>query len=222
MCEEIIPLTRARKEKTRDLHEVVEHHPFQQELLKGSLPRERYVAFLGEMHAIHTTLDAALATHGETSKVLRRVLANYSSQKPFLEDDLAFFGQEAASLIERTKLAGMKPAAEGFSQRLMRTLSENPIGLLGFLYVLEGSRNGGRVIARCVRNAYPLSDGRGTAFLDPYGENQRERWQRFKGSLDNLVLSETDRAGVVEGARVAFLGMNELSHALTNHRHKTL
>jgi heme oxygenase len=214
MCEEIIPLTRDLYAKTRDLHEVVEHHPFQQALLKGNLPQERYVAFLGEMYAIHTTLDAALGTHGETTEVLRRVLADYRSQKPFLKADLAFFGQKPGSLIERTKPAGMKPATEGFTQRLERTSDANPISLVGFLYVLEGSRNGGRVIARSVRNAYRLSDGQGTAFLDPYGENQRERWQRFKGSLDNLVLSETDRAAVVEGAREAFLGMNELSDAL--------
>ena len=76
-----------------------------------------------------------------------------------------------------------------------RLASEQPMALLGILYVLEGSTNGSKFIARKVRPAYELpATGEGSAYLDPYGDVQPARWQEFKAAMDALNLPAADVA----------------------------
>lgn len=74
---------------------------------------------------------------------------------------------------------------------------------LGWLYVLEGSSLGGKVIHRGLR-ARGL-DVRGLGFLDPYGEAAGERWRGFIDAAVRAVdAGRADEAEVIEGAQAAF------------------
>lgn len=73
---------------------------------------------------------------------------------------------------------------------------------LGWLYVLEGSTLGGRVIRKQVAASDGGMDGLG--FLDPYGARQGERWKSFLAVLEREARSEGDVETVVAGARNAF------------------
>jgi len=87
---------------------------------------------------------------------------------------------------------------------------EEPLSLLGQLYVLEGSTNGAKVLARVLSRAW-RTDGAGLSSLDPYGDEQPERWSAFKLEMDALGLDEQAQAGLVEAARETFLAIADIS-----------
>jgi heme oxygenase len=84
------------------------------------------------------------------------------------------------------------------------------VALLGPLYVLEGSTNGSRVLARVLSRAWG-SDGAGLAYLDPYGDGQPTSWKAFKQEVDDLGLDDASQSAVVEAARVTFQAISDIS-----------
>ncbi len=49
----------------------------------------------------------------------------------------------------------------------------------------------GRFLARRLRQAWSL-EGRGLDYLNPYGEEQPQRWAEFKLQMDSLPLSAAE------------------------------
>jgi heme oxygenase len=87
-----------------------------------------------------------------------------------------------------------------------RSVDQPPAELLGAHYVLEGSGNGNRMMARGLRAAYGLQGQAGTRSMDPYGDGQPDRWQAFKSALDE-ALPEMHWTRALEGARQCFLAL---------------
>ena len=90
----------------------------------------------------------------------------------------------------------------------------DPLLLLGTHYVLEGSMNGNRFMASAIRKAYGFEGAEGTRYLDPYGDEQRERWAEFKGVLDAYPFTEDERARIVEADLATFRAIIEIHAAL--------
>jgi len=130
----------------------------------------------------------------------------YQYQEQSLRRDLAHLGRDEDG-------AAPLPAVREFAARVTDWAARNPVALLGILYVLEGSKNGGRYLARAVRRAYGF-DGQGTEYLDPYGELQAERWQQFKADMDALPLTEVEKDDIVAAAASAFRSIMQLHQEL--------
>jgi heme oxygenase len=79
--------------------------------------------------------------------------------------------------------------------------------------VLEGSTNGSRHITRVIRKSYGFSGREGTAFLDPYGDAQPDRWAEFKRHLD-AALTVTDTLEPVSGAQATFGALTAIGRHL--------
>lgn len=195
------------RESTASHHRRAEQHPFQRQMVQGALPRELYVQWLGQMHLVHAALEAHLD----------RLVARHPEFKPIFNDerrkvaalrrDIAYFGapQNSAAL----------PAAREFMDRMDRLAVAAPTALLGVLYVLEGSTNGSKFIARRVRPAYDLpATGEGSAYLDPYGDLQPVRWQEWKAAMDALGLPEAEVAQLTLAAQQTFDAVRELGAEL--------
>ncbi len=200
-------LSRRLYEETRDLHDRVERHPFQTALLRGQLPRERYVSFLEAMRAVQRALELHMMNQRSTGGPLAGVVRDDHFHSARLRGDLDCLVGEGSGQPHH------RPPSQAFIARIEQA-SKQPAQLLGFLYVLEGSKNGGKFIAAAVRRAYKLTDAGGASFLDPYGENQSECWRRFKEDLDALALSAAEQDAAVRGAREAFSAMIELNQTL--------
>lgn len=190
------PISTRLKELTHDLHTRAERHAFQRALVSGRLGREGYSAYLSQMLHIHAALDESLAlaraAYPETIGVLVR---DYHFRTPQIEADLAH-------LAGGSSHCPPTPGARTFAAWI-RESADDPCSLIGVLYVLEGSTNGGRFIARAVRRALGLAEA-GTAFLDPHGEAQQERWARFKADLDSLALTDEQTEAAIAAACRAF------------------
>ena len=81
---------------------------------------------------------------------------------------------------------------------------DEPAGAIGALYVLEGARLGGKLLARKVEAELGLTAEHGAAYLNGDGAEAGRRWRRFLSGLEErLVLSE-DLVRAVAAARATF------------------
>lgn len=201
-------LSAALKQATAELHTRAEKHPSQAKLLTGRATSDEYAAFLAQMAALHYCLEAALRGLSEVSAVAG-VVRPYHFREAAASADLAALGYPASMV---TPLA----ATLCFCERLQAMLEGDPVSLLGVLYVLEGATNGGRFIAAAVRPSLSLPEGIGTAYLDPHGSLQHERWAQFKTSVDELELSPAQRSAVITAARETFNAVYDILEGLNS------
>ncbi len=185
------------KTATAAHHQATERHPLQQKLLTGQLPRTTYAAWLGQLLLSHRELEWHLARLRFPVGRIGDVVSDHQLHVPALERDLAFLGVDVEALAPLSATAALISDID-------RTAVRARLALLGFQYVLEGSKNGGRHIAKRVRLAYRLPVDRGATYLDPYGTAQEARWREFKTSLRAAALAPQEMAVLAAAAREMF------------------
>jgi len=195
------------RESTASHHRRAEQHEFQQQFVRGTLPRALYLRWLGQMLHVHAALEAQLDRLVADHPRLGSVFEDSRRKVGPLRKDLAYLG-----------VSGTEPALPAASSMIawIDTLArQEPLALLGVLYVLEGSTNGSKFIARKVRPAYELpASGEGSAYLDPYGDLQPARWQEFKAAMDALDLPADEVGPIVMAAQQTFDSIRELGAEL--------
>lgn len=206
MTDETQSVMQRLRESTRDLHDAAEHHDFQRAFAQGSLPRDRYVGYLGQMYLVHKALEGQLRNAAESSEAIRSVVDERQYQVPYLVEDLQFFDVDPDSI---EPLPGTRRVVDEINQ-----MASEPASLLGLHYVLEGSNNGSRFIARGLMSAYGLVPGPGLRYLDPYGDEQRERWLAFRATMDEVGFSQEDSDRLLAAARHMFQSIVDISDDL--------
>jgi heme oxygenase len=186
------PLAEALKARTAEAHTRAEKHPVQERMVKGQVSRGEYAAWLRQMLPIWLALDEVL---GDLARADGRVAGVYQPYHPHAERvraDLAFMGE-----AER----GATAAALEIAARV-RTMAagQTPAGVLGVWYVLEGSANGGRFIAKALSRSLSMPGPEGLTSLDPHGEAQRERWQAWREAMNAQGFSPAEREAMVAAA----------------------
>jgi len=196
-------VSRVLRERTAEHHTRAERSEFQRRLVSGRLPRPLYVAWLRQLLAVYQTLETLRG-----SGPLGPILTDSRRRASQLQRDLEDLGATPTT-------DGLVAATRAFVAQLHRWAKTDPVALIGVLYVLEGSTNGGRYIARALRHAYGLSDGRGLTALDPYGEHQPEAWRGFKADLDASV-SPDQLPHLAEAAQQTFDAVTEMGKEIAS------
>jgi heme oxygenase len=212
MTTESRPVTKRLKEETAEHHKAAERHEFQQALVRGSVSREAYIDYLGQMLLLHAALESRLRAAARATPAITRVVKDYQHQEPYLRRDLAYFGVDPGSLTA-------SPQTKAFITTLDRVAAERPLALLGYHYVLEGSNNGSKYIAKAIRRSFSLGGQDGTAYLDPYGEEQMPRWAAFKADLEASDLSDAEGDVLVAAAAEMFEAIGRISEDLARAVH---
>ncbi|WP_234419215.1 biliverdin-producing heme oxygenase [Sphingomonas sp. EC-HK361] len=143
--------------------------------------RDGYGAFLVAQAAAHLPVEAALDAAG-----VARVLPDWPQRRrgDRLRADLAAMGLEPAAA---------EPAAGACIQALSAALADEA-GMLGAVYVLEGSRLGGVLLRRSVPDGLPVT------FLEA---GDSAAWRTLLVTLDERLCSEQDiNLAVSAAARV--------------------
>ena len=91
----------------------------------------------------------------------------------------------------------------------------NPLSLLGYLYVLEGSTNGAKFMAKNIITGMGLPQDQGASYFDRYGDKQRERWTAFKERMNANNFSPTEIAKIVEAGKEMFMAFFEIGDELS-------
>ena len=197
------PLTTSRRmrEECADLHEAAEHGPFARAMVAATLTREQYADFMGQIHAAMVVLDQRLAEARATTPAINALVDDAQMQAPNLRADLEFLGVQPASVPPRRGAIALIDAANHWA-------AANPLGLLGLHYVREGANNGNRYVALKLRKAWAhlwdTARPDGFRHLDPYGQDQRPRWDRFKAALDAQPFTPAQQDTLVHAGRDMF------------------
>lgn len=185
------------KSETRPQHDAAENSDLEKSLLSGAITREAYIELLRQRYAMHLALDPLLAQLRESHPQYAAVIPDYTMQAPYLEEDLRHFGVDPSTVQAL-------PATAGVVERMKRDAAAAPLRLLGAHYVMEGSNNGGRFIAKGLRRLFRLEGDNGVRYFDPYGEEQRPRWAAFREAFNAFPLTPEQQDEVLAGAKQAF------------------
>ena len=196
------------KSATAELHRQAEGTSLQKRLVKGALPRDLYAKFLSQMYLAHSALEGSIRDVSATHRGFATVVRDYHRREPHLSEDLGFLGTDLDTI---TAVA----ATDALLTDIRRLAREQPVALLGMLYVLEGSTNGSKYIARAIRREYGLGDGPGASYLDPHGELQQDRWQAFKRDMDSVGFTDSESDAIIATAKGMFLSITEISDELS-------
>lgn len=168
---------------TADIHERLEHIPAFERLLQGQASLADYLAVLRGHLRFYEHAQARLDLGYLQLSALGCSLARKDALH-LLEQDLAALGASAHA-------APVHAAAPGA-----------PSAAVGWVWVVEGSALGGRVIDRSLGQL--LGDGRdGRLFFEPAAD-MAVRWQNLCAALERYGRHEERRDAVVAGALDAF------------------
>ncbi len=184
---------------TREQHTRAERHSLMGRMISGTITPDQYAAYLRQMwhvqHALETGLQSRMAEPAFAVLVrpyhfhADRVKADLAALHAATDGPLLVGTANFVSLIARGA-ADMRP------------------WLLGVWYVLEGSTNGGRFIAKALARVF--GPGVAVSSIDPHGELTRERWQAWRAGLDSLTLSGSDREAIIDAAKQTFDAIYDL------------
>jgi heme oxygenase len=203
------PIMDRLRAETRDAHDATEAIPFSQAMLERTLPLEAYVGQLAAYRAVHQALDHALASSEDPST--KAVWRDDLAKAPLLDRDLTHFAH--------VDLAGCDlalHAAERFAAAIDERAARDPIALLGYLYVLEGSTLGATVLRVHIAAAYGLQGEAGLAYYSPYGNAVMPHWKQFKERMNALLLSVDEQERILAAAREAFGFIGEILKAIVS------
>ena len=157
-------------------------------LMRLGLGRNEYVFWLEQLHGIVTSWEEGTAGHkpGAWQSDWLQTLLKARSRRALLERDLGYFG-----VLRHDGGRATLPAMNGTA------------GVLGAMYVMEGSTLGGQLIGRHVEKVLGLKSGVGNSFFLGYGDRTGGLWREFCAAVETRV-PESDGDAVVAAAKGMF------------------
>lgn len=195
------------KAVTFSAHTRLQAAPFFGALAACQLPLESYVGQLRALFAIHGVLEQSLA------KCIDERIASVWNvdmcKLSMLQQDLRYFEPRTVADIKEAVELALK-TADGLRLRSL----EEPLALLGWVYVLEGSTLGAVVVRPLVARALVLAGEDGMAYLNSYGAEVGARWEQYGQRMNALSLSADERGQIVRAAGELFVALETVFHAL--------
>ncbi|WP_150304947.1 biliverdin-producing heme oxygenase [Pseudomonas saliphila] len=178
------------RERTRPAHVALEAQPLLKRLLSSQLTESQYRELLQSMLAFYQALDAELVP--ATAALLSRFPDpdyRYLPRAPLLSSDCEALGC-AMPPVPRPTVEPHLSGREGY--------------LLGVLYVIEGSTQGGRFISRHLADTLDRDEHSGAGFFNLHRGN--DSWAAFRRWLDKGLAFEhrNDIENIIEGADMTF------------------
>ena len=194
------------KEGTQALHDQAESGSFQIRMVNGELARLEFASFLGQMRHVHATLDPALQAASTTDDRVAKIFNDSHLRLGRIDQDL--------SDLSHTDAMEPLPATAHFLEYINEMSERNPASLIGVLYVKEGATNGNKIVAKRLRDSMELDPGMAMGYLDPHGKDQRRCWTDFKGTLNELDLTDEEQQDCVAVAQETFRMVMDISRQI--------
>lgn len=188
-------------------HARLQTTPFFEALAACQLPLESYVGQLRALSAIHGVIEQAIASCSEPRVVA--VWRKDMAKLPLLARDLHYFEPRMVADLREAVGVALETAA---AMRLRAV--EQPLALLGWTYVLEGSTLGATVVRPLVARALVLTGEEGLAYLHGYGAAVHEHWAQYGQRMNALSLTSAERGRIVGAAGDAFAALDALFQRL--------
>jgi heme oxygenase len=188
-------------------HARLQTAPFFQALAACQLPLESYVGQLRAFSVIHGVLEQALETCSD--KRVGSVWKRDMIKLPRLLQDLKYFEPRAVADLKEASEAVQKTAG------LLRLKSmEQPLNLLGCLYVLEGATLGAVVLYPIYARAFLLNGEDGLSYLHSKVPSIYQSWAKYQQRMNALALSVEEHEIVTQAANWLFAQLELIFQSL--------
>ena len=188
-------LLSAFRNATAEVHERLEKVPFSAALFKNLLPRVSIISLFHCLEIIHAALEHHLKDHSDAR--VHTLTLGYQSKLGALKKDLALISEKEHQIIFPAEKDALVFADEISKQ------SSHSLGIVGMLYVLEGSQNGGALLKKIYAKNLGV-DADALIYFGFYGSQTSQVWRTFMERLSAMDLSETEQDQAVQGAVSAF------------------
>lgn len=163
-------------------------------------------------HQLDSSLTPVFKNVDDTTKYARILKAFYGFFKPVMDKisgeidthylpdfgdrrkpelvlrDLEHIGADQADISYATELPQVNNASQAF----------------GAMYVLEGSMLGGVYLSKLLAAQLGLDDTTGISFFYGYGNDSKEQWNKFIGSINNFAAEKGDESAILAAANDTF------------------
>jgi heme oxygenase len=173
------------KTETGEAHQQLEQTKLSENIMSEALSKEGYAAYLQKMLPLHEVLEENIFPR------LAAVFPDINERKKTasLHNDL---GNLPKPVVSNT-----------FNQDL--SFTEDIAGALGFMYVLEGSSLGGRIILKNLNKVFPGDEAVSiTKYFAGYGEKTGSMWMKFLSDFSGHVVISKMEDKVIDGAQQSF------------------
>ena len=172
------------KARTAPVHLRLEGSGISRNLMAENVTLKNYVDYLKGMR------DLTFFTECEIFPGTSQVIDDIRDRKKiqWVEEDLHHFGHRDQA---NTK---------AYSHIQLSNLGEK----LGWVYVVEGSTLGGRLILKFLNGKFDDLQEKGARFLDGYGADTGLRWKAFLSQLSTYAVENNQEEEVIGGAVKAF------------------
>ena len=174
------------KEATAAQHLAMEADPLLAQLLSPRLTRAQYVCYLSLFLRVSEAYEAKILP------VSISTLPGWTVSDP------------SKNIHRDLHTLGVMSPPEPVQQYRLPDPSDGPAFALGFTYVMEGSKLGGKVLARSVCKSLDLSDSAGVSYLSDYGQNSFPLWKQFLDQFAEFIIFSKGEQQAIEGANQAF------------------
>ena len=181
------------REKTRDDHRRLDHHPLLGPLVRPGLTREHYGRVLLTFSWIYEHVDARLQM--ALDQFVGELPFHMSDRRGWLHADLDQLGLLSQSQNSPLHAWTVPPIT-------------SPAQLIGHLYVVEGSTLGGQVIARLVHEGIGITPESGGRFFHGHGAKTIEHWESL-WTLAGTLVSAGDEPPCAQAASQLFAALND-------------
>jgi heme oxygenase len=190
-------MARLRNE-TREEHVATEETALARAMLQGTLTLAEYESQLFAYHLVHEAIDRSLAR-----SAFARSIAGASVKASRIAADLAALGA-------RADVGG----CEGAARALVALAQEaDPAGLLGIVYVMEGSSLGAVVLCRRIKETLALPP-EALTYYSGDGSATLERWAAFGARMNAGLVDDADQERALTAARATFVAIRRLFDAI--------
>lgn len=189
------------RRRTAEAHTELENMRFGRRLAAGEIDRTRYSDYLRATATVVASLRTEVRRHRVDRQgvgALRPFLETFDDWTRLLEQDITHLGGD-----DGMANAAAQRAALDLVQTIRRHLVDAPGWVLGTAYVLFGSHNGNRAVAKAVASGLGLQGRAGTAYLRATC-GDKSLWPAFKDHVDRALDSERLVDEAVRGALATF------------------
>lgn len=172
------------RRRTAAMHTRLEQSGISKNLMSPEVDQEDYLKYLVAMRDL--TSYTEISVFPGTTSVLNDLDGRRKLQ--WIDEDLNNFSRTGAT------------NSEAYSKIELKTVGEK----LGWIYVVEGSTLGGRLILKHLeRNLHGLQET-GARFLEAYGASTGMKWKGFLDQLSAFAIKHESEEEVISGAVKAF------------------
>ena len=172
------------KKETADMHKRLENHPLSRALMHPQLSTQDYVIYLKKMGSVMSFCEMNIFP------AVQHIVPDLHERKKtqLIKDDLEYFSAEK------------EPATNNYEPFNKTSL---PFAL-GYLYVIEGSTLGGRIILKHIQTRLDIDGERGGSFFAGYKEGTSIKWKNLLQNLSDYILDNRCEEETIAGAKNAF------------------